>query len=90
MTYVVSLPTRQNLNTTERFYIHKEALSNNQLNDKHTIFPKMIHTHTHTHTTSHIQPEGRSKKPKHVAEICQFIKYLIKSFVGIYFITSFN
>jgi hypothetical protein len=25
-----------------RFYIHKEATSDNQLNDKHIIFPKVI------------------------------------------------
>jgi hypothetical protein len=27
------------LNTTERFHIHKEAASNNHLNDEHTITP---------------------------------------------------
>jgi hypothetical protein len=30
------------LNTIERFYIHKEALPDSQLNDKHNIFPQMI------------------------------------------------
>ena len=29
-------------NTIEGFYTLKEALSDNQLNDKHTIFPSMI------------------------------------------------
>ena len=27
------------LNTTQRFYIHKEAATGNKLNDKQTIFP---------------------------------------------------
>jgi hypothetical protein len=30
------------LNTIERFYIHKEAANDNQLNDKQTIFPNKI------------------------------------------------
>jgi GIY-YIG catalytic domain. len=30
------------LNTIERFYIHKEAATDNQLNDKQTIFPSKI------------------------------------------------
>jgi hypothetical protein len=32
----------QCLNTIERFYIHKETSSNNQLNAKQTIFPNII------------------------------------------------
>jgi hypothetical protein len=28
--------------TTERFYIHREAVSNNHLNDSHTVFPNRI------------------------------------------------
>jgi hypothetical protein len=34
---------------------------------------KYTHTHTHTHThlpPSYIQPEGNSKKPKHVVKSC--------------------
>jgi len=52
-----------------------------------------VRTHTCTHPnkqTSQIQPEDHSKKPKHVDESCQFIKYLIKSCVGLYFITLIN
>jgi hypothetical protein len=30
------------LNTTERFHIHKEAASNNHLNNEHTITPNHI------------------------------------------------
>jgi len=30
------------LNTTERFYIHIEAASDNHLNDSHTSFPNRI------------------------------------------------
>jgi len=30
------------------------------------------------------------KKPKHVAESCKFLKYLIKSRVRLYFIPLFN
>jgi hypothetical protein len=36
------LKTGTHLNTTETFYIYKEASSEDQLNDKHTIFPKVI------------------------------------------------
>jgi len=30
------------MNTLERYYIHKETANNNQLNDKHTVFPNTI------------------------------------------------
>jgi len=30
------------LNNMERFYVHKGALLDNQLNDKHTIVPSII------------------------------------------------
>ena len=33
---------RTHMNTLERYYIHKETAHNNQLNDKHTIFPNTI------------------------------------------------
>jgi hypothetical protein len=30
------------LNTLERFYIHKEAATDNHLNDEHTVLPNKI------------------------------------------------
>ena len=30
------------LNTIERFHIHAESITNNHLNDDHTIFPNSI------------------------------------------------
>ena len=36
-------------------------------------------------TPSQIQPENGSKKPKHIAEGCKFIKYLIKSCVRLFY-----
>jgi hypothetical protein len=30
------------LNTVERFYIHAEYITNNHLNDNHSIFPSII------------------------------------------------
>jgi hypothetical protein len=42
------------------------------------------------HAPSYIQPEDGSKKPKHVAVICKFLKYLITNCVRLYFITLFN
>jgi hypothetical protein len=30
------------MNTLERYHIHRETANNNQLNDKHTVFPNTI------------------------------------------------
>jgi len=37
-----------------------------------------------------LQPEDGSKKPKHVAESCKFITYLIKVALGYTFVILFN
>ena len=41
-------------------------------------------------TPSQIQHEDGPKKPKHIAESCKFINYLIKICVRLYFITLLN
>jgi hypothetical protein len=44
----------------------------------------------YTHTPSQVQPEDGYKKPKHAAESCKFIKYLIIKLVLIYILLHYS
>jgi hypothetical protein len=50
-----------------------------------------LRSHPHVSAlANHLVVEYDFKEPKHVAESCKFIKYLIKSRVRQYFIINFN
>jgi hypothetical protein len=56
------------------------------------VIYKLVETRSRPlrHRSIQVKPEDGSQKPKHAAESCKFMKYLIKSCVRLYYIILFN
>jgi len=68
------------LNTIERFYVHVEHDSNNELNDSHTIFPNAIFANLlKTHSPYHPPPTPHSPTtslPRSISQYSNTIHYI--------------
>ena len=81
---VLFLPNFINFKDFMYLYIlmfHFISYFNNFLLQTRSCLLQHCNIYIYTHTPSQIQPEDGSKKPKNVADICKFIKYLIKKAV---------